>query len=104
MSEAGVNITAHQDRGAELETAGPDDARQEGYVLWTYIGPESVYFYPPGSPKEHLVTEHGIPSIDMHWEINGRSDHQADHLKQTGARAGGVGDLLAVAHPYPEAA
>jgi hypothetical protein len=79
-------------------------AGEEGYVLWTYIGPESVYFYPPGSPKEHLVIEHGIPSMDLHWRTKGCYDHQGDHLKQAGVREGAVGDMLAVAHPHPEAA
>jgi hypothetical protein len=33
------------------------------YVLWQYVGPESVFFYPSGSVQEHLVVEHGIPSL-----------------------------------------
>jgi hypothetical protein len=50
-----------------MSTAGaaPD------YVPWIYLGAESVFFYPPGSVEEHLVVEHGIPSVDMHWKVKG---------------------------------
>jgi hypothetical protein len=70
------------------------------YVDWSYMGPESVCFYPPGSVEEHLVTEHGIPSVNMHWKVKGYYDHLGDHLRQRGVREGTVGDLLAVAHAY----
>jgi len=73
-------------------------------VLWTHIGAESVYFYPPGSVQEHLVVEHGIPSVDMHWRVKGGYDHAGDHRKQQGAAAGAVGDLLAVTHAHQQAA
>lgn len=70
------------------------------YALWTHVGTESVYFYPPGSVEEHMVTEHGIPSVDMHWRVKGYYDHAGDHLRQPGARTGMVGDLLAAAHEH----
>jgi hypothetical protein len=58
-----------------------------GYILWTYLGAESVFFYPPGSVEEHLVVEHGIPSVDMHWRVKGQCYDQAgDHLKQQDVR------------------
>jgi hypothetical protein len=99
-----MTITTQQDRGAEPETEGADDADQAGYVHWTYVGPESVFFYPPGSVKEHLVIDHGIPSVDMHWQVIGYYDHRGDHLKQGGVQTGAVGDLLAAAHPHTQAA
>jgi hypothetical protein len=69
------------------------------YVYWSYMGPESVCFYPPGSVEEHLVTEHGIPSVNMRWKVEGYYDHRGDHLRQRGVPTGMVSDLLAVAHP-----
>jgi hypothetical protein len=80
------------------QAAGPE------YVLWTHIGPESVYFYPPGSVQEHLVVEHGIPSVDMHWRVEGAYDHDGDHCRQRGTRLGAVGDLLPAAHAHEQAA
>jgi hypothetical protein len=74
------------------------------YVLWIYLGAESVYFYPPGSVEEHLVVEHGIPSVDMHWKVKGYYNHEGDHCKQEGVRSGAVGDLLAVTHGHLQAA
>ena len=70
------------------------------YVLWIYLGAESVYFYPPGSVEEHLVVEHGIPSVDMHWKVKGYYSHEGDHRKQEGVRSGAVGDLSAVTHAH----
>jgi hypothetical protein len=72
-----------------------------GYVHWIYLGAESVFFYPPGSEKEHLVVDHGIPSVDMHWQVKGKLyDHAADHRKQQSVTAGDFGDLLAVIHTH----
>jgi hypothetical protein len=65
-------------------------------VVWIYLGAESVFFYPPGSVEEHLVVEHGIPSVDMHWKVKGYYSHEGDHRKQQSVRSGAVGDLLAV--------
>lgn len=93
----GMEIPTPQDRG-------PAADGQAGYVFWPYIGLQSVYFYPPGSVQEHLVTEHGIPSVDMHRQVKGAYDHQGDHLKQMGVRVGAVGGLLAVAHLHEQAA
>jgi hypothetical protein len=77
---------------------------QPGYVLWIYLGAESVFFYPPGSVQEHLVIEHGIPSVDMHWKVKGYYSHEGDHQKQQDVRSGAVGDLLAVTHGHEQAA
>jgi hypothetical protein len=75
------------------------------YVLWHHVGPESVFFYPPGSVQEHLVVEHGIPSLVVHWKVKGRLyDHEGDHRKQQGVRSGAVGDLVAVGHGQQQAA
>jgi hypothetical protein len=82
----------------DLDTAEPDT------VLWTHIGSESVFFYPPGSIEEHLVTEHGVPSVNMHWQVRGHHDHQRDHRRQWEIRLGSVGDLLAVPHSHEQAA
>jgi hypothetical protein len=32
---------------------------------------ESVFFYPPGSVEEHLVTEHGIDSLVVRRQAAG---------------------------------
>ena len=75
------------------------------YVHWIYLGAESVFFYPPGSEKEHLVVDHGIPSVDMHWQVKGKLyDHAADHRKQQSVTAGDFGDLLAVIHTHESTA
>jgi hypothetical protein len=73
-------------------------------MLWTYIGAESVFFYRQGSVEEHLVVDHGIPSVDMHWRVKGGYDHAGDHRKQRGVRLGAVGDLLPAAHAHERAA
>jgi hypothetical protein len=76
-------------------------ASDAGHMHWIYLGAESVFFYPPGSEKDHLVVDHGIPSVDMHWQVNGKLyDHAADHRKQQNAALGDVGDLLAVIHTH----
>jgi hypothetical protein len=83
-----------------MSTAGaaPD------YVPWIYLGAESVFFYPPGSVEEHLVVEHGIPSVDMHWKVKGCFDHAGDHCRQGSVQGGAVGDLLAVTHAHEQVA
>jgi hypothetical protein len=83
--------------GQTPEAAAPD----AGYVHWIYLDAESVFFYPPGSEKEHLVVDHGIPSVDMHWQVKGKLyDHAGDHRKQRMAALGAVGDLVAVTHSH----
>jgi hypothetical protein len=77
---------------------------ESDYVLWTHVGSESVFFYPPESVEEHLVTDHGIPSVNMHWKAKGSYDHARDHLRQRDVGLGAVGDLLAVPHPHQAAA
>jgi hypothetical protein len=74
------------------------------FVMWVHLGAESVFFYPPGSAREHLVIEHGIPSVDMHWKVKGYYSHEGDHRKQEGVRSGAVGDLVAVTHGHVQAA
>jgi hypothetical protein len=38
----------------------PASAFEEAeYLLWSYTGPKSVFFFPPGSIEEHLLIEHG---------------------------------------------
>jgi hypothetical protein len=70
-------------------------------VHWIYLGAESVFFYPPRSEKEHLVVDHGIPSVDMHWQVKGKLyDHAGDHCKQREVALGAVGDLVAVTHAH----
>ena len=81
----------------------PEDAEPD-YVLWIYLGPESVFFYPPGSVQEHLVVQHGIPSVDMHWKVKGCFDHAGDHCRQGSVQGGAVGDLLAVTHAHEQVA
>jgi hypothetical protein len=50
-----------------------------------------VFFYPPGSEKEHLVVDHGIPSVDMHWQVKGKLyDHAGDHRNQQNVPLGAV--------------
>ena len=79
------------------ETAALDS----GYIVWIYLGAESVFFYPPGSEKEHLVVDHGIPSVDMHWQVKGKLyDHAGDHRNQRMAALGAIGDLVAVTHAH----
>jgi hypothetical protein len=76
-------------------------AAEDGYVHWIYLGAESVFFYPPGSEREHLVIDHGIPSVDMHWQVKGRlHDHAADHRRQQRVTASNLGDLPAVTHTH----
>jgi hypothetical protein len=76
-------------------------ASDAGYMHWIYLGAESVFFYPPGSEKEHLVVDHGIPSVDMHWQVKGKLyDHAGDHRKQREVALGAVGDLVAVTHAH----
>jgi hypothetical protein len=81
----------------------PEDGEPE-FVVWIHLGAESVFFYPPGSAQEHLVIEHGIPSVDMHWKVKGYYSHEGDHHKQQGVRSGAVGDLVAVTHGHEQAA
>jgi hypothetical protein len=79
------------------EATAPD----AGYEQWIHLGPESVFFYPPGSEKEHLVVDHGIPSVTMHWQVKGKLyDHAADHRQQQGVALDDLGDLLAVVHTH----
>jgi hypothetical protein len=94
----------HGDDTGRSATQPPQDAEPD-YELWVHLGPESVFFYPPGSVEEHLVVDHGIPSIDMHWQVKGEYyDHHGDHRKQWRARTGTIGDLLAVTHAHSRAA
>ncbi|HEU4899467.1 MAG TPA: hypothetical protein VFX88_18175 [Actinomycetota bacterium] len=72
-----------------------------GYEHWIFVGAESVFFYPPGSEKEHLVVDHGIASVTMHWQVMGTLyDHAADHRKQQDLTLADLGELLAVVHTH----
>ncbi|HEY2957067.1 MAG TPA: hypothetical protein VGM21_02500 [Actinomycetota bacterium] len=83
----------------------PRQDAEPDFELWVHLGAESVFFYPPGSLEEHLVVDHGIPSIDLHWQVKGEyHDHQGDHRKQWRARMGTIGELLAVTHAHTRAA
>jgi hypothetical protein len=79
-------------------------AGEPDYVLWTYLGAESVFFFPPGSVEEHLVVEHGIASVEMHWRVKRNSSHEGDHHKQRSVRLGAIGDLVPVTHAHGRAA
>jgi hypothetical protein len=70
------------------------------FVRWSYLGPESVFFYQPGSLEEHLVTEHGIPSLDVRRQARGSYDHGGDHRKQFAVGAGAIGDLIVTDHRH----
>jgi hypothetical protein len=83
--------------------AGPPPEEPE-YVLWYYTGEGSVFFYPPGSVEEHLVTEHGIDSLDVRRHAKGHRDHAREHSRQTSVQLGAIGDLNAVGHAHQEAA
>jgi hypothetical protein len=96
MDSLGTRRPPERSRSAATHTAEPT-APDSGYVHWIYLGAESVFFYPPGSVKEHLVVDHGIPSVTMHWQVKGKLyDHAGDHRKQRDVRSGAVGALVAV--------
>jgi hypothetical protein len=97
--------TARPPTGSGAPAGHAPEAAEPDWVLWTHLGTESVFFYPPGSVEEHLVVEHGIPSVDMHWRVKGHCyDHEGDHRKQEGVRLGAIGNLLAVTHAHVQAA
>ena len=77
-------LPAHSEApiGQPPEAAAPD----AGYVHWIYLGAESVFFYPPGSEKEHLVVDHGIPSVDLHWQVKGKLHNHAGDQRNSGWR------------------
>jgi hypothetical protein len=83
--------------------AGPPPEEPE-YVLWPYTGEGSVCFYPPGSVEEHLVTEHGIDSLEVRRKRRGHHDHAHEHSKQPSVHPDTIGDLIAVGHAHQEAA
>jgi hypothetical protein len=85
------------------DAADPPAAGRREYVLWPHIGEGSVFFYPPGSVEEHLVTEHGLPSVDLQWRAGSRHNHAGDHARQASVAADAVGHLAAVAHAHPDA-
>src|SRR5262245_12576796 len=83
-------------------SAAADPPEEPEYVFWYHTGEGSVCFYPPGSIQEHLVTEHGIDSLDVLRHANGHHDHARDHSEQAGLPMGAVGDLPAVGHAHEE--
>jgi hypothetical protein len=101
-----TSATAHSNvlgRRAMPPAADPQPEESE-YVLWPHTGRESVFFYPPGSVEEHLVTEHGMDSLDVRRHANGHHDHAREHSQQTSVELGEVGDLIAVGHAHQDAA
>ena len=87
-----------------MSPAGGPQPEEPEYVLWSHTGRESVFFYPPGSVEEHLVTEHGIDSLEVRRHARGHHDHAHEHSKQTSVQLSAVGDLIAVGHAHEEAA
>jgi hypothetical protein len=85
------------------DTPNPPPEEPE-YLFWHHTGEGSVCFYPPGSVQEHLVTEHGIDSLEVIRKSKGHHDHAREHSRQAGVQLGGVGDVLAVGHAHEEAA
>jgi hypothetical protein len=83
--------------------AGPQ-ADEPEYVYWYHTGEGSVCFYPPGSIEEHLVTEHGIDSLEVQRKSRGHHDHAREHSGQTSVHLAAVGDLIAVGHAHQRAA
>lgn len=77
---------------------------ERGYDLWQYTGPGSVFFFPPGSIEEHLVTEHGIDSLAVRRHAKSFGDHARDHSNQAGIDLDTIGDLVAVDHSHEAAA
>jgi hypothetical protein len=91
------------DSPAMPAAAGPQPEEPE-YVLWPYTGEGSVCFFPPGSVQEHLITEHGIDSLEVLRKTRGHHDHAREHSGQAGVQLGGGGDLVAVGHAHEAAA
>ena len=90
--------------GPEMPPAAGPQPEEAEYVLWPYTGEGSVCFFPPGSLQEHLVTEHGIDSLEVLRKTRGHHDHAREHSRQPAVQLGGVGDLLAVSHAHEAAA
>jgi hypothetical protein len=88
----------------ELPDATNPPPEEPEYVFWDHTGGESVFFYPPGSIQEHLITEHGIDSLEVRRHAMGHHGHGREHSRQAGVRVGGVGEFLAVGHAHEEAA
>jgi hypothetical protein len=87
-----------------LPAAAAPQPKEPEYLLWPYTGEGSVCFFPPGSVQEHLVTEHGIDSLEVLRKAKGHHDHAREHSRRAGGRLGGAGELLAVGHAHQEAA
>jgi hypothetical protein len=87
----------------ELPDAANPPPEEPAYVFWYHTGEGSVLFYPPGSIQEHLVTEHGIDSLQVRRHAMGHHEHRREHSSR-GVRVGGVGELLVVSHAHEEAA
>jgi hypothetical protein len=82
---------------------GPPAAEPE-YVYWYHTGEGSVCFFPPGSVEEHLVTEHGIDSLEVRRKRSGHHDHAHQHCQQPSGRPAAIGELIAVGHAHQAAA
>jgi hypothetical protein len=88
----------------ELPDAANPPPEEPEYVFWYHTGEESVFYYPPGSIQEHLVTEHGIDSPKVRRHAMGHHQHRREHSRQSEVHVGGVGELLVVGHAHEEAA
>jgi hypothetical protein len=75
----------------------PEDSE---HILWPYTGEGSVCFFPPGSLQEHLVTEHGIDSLEVLRKSRGFHDHAREHSRQLSVHPDTLGDLIAVDHVH----
>jgi hypothetical protein len=71
---AGANVLGWPD----MPPATDPRPEEPAHVLWSPTGQESVFFYPPGSVEEHLVTEHGIDSLVVRRQAAGSYDHAGD--------------------------
>lgn len=95
---------ARPDSGVLGWSATPPAAGRQAaepvYVFWYHTGGESVCFFPPGSVQEHLVTEHGIGSLEVRRHAKGHHDHAREHSKQPSVPLDAIGDLLAVGHAH----
>jgi hypothetical protein len=83
--------------------AGPQPEEPE-YVLWPYTGEGSVFFFPPGSVQEHLVTEHGIDSLEVLRKTRGHHHHAREHSRRAECSWAGSVTFLAVGHAHEAAA
>jgi hypothetical protein len=88
----------------ELPDAANPPPTEPAYVFWDHTGEGSVFFFPPGSIQEHLVTGHGIDSLQVRRHAMDHHQHRCEHSRQSEVHVGGVGELLVVGHAHEQAA